>query len=208
MGFIVPDPIPPRPAVPLASDLGALAFAALPEVVRDSDDGTVALVLDAVGAVVQKSVDVLTAPQSWLDPATCPREELPRLAAMAGIDIDGIPESALRGWLADPANYYRGNPDTIRRRVGLTLTGGKSVLLACPYLGDPWRIYVGTLAAETPDSTATLAAIRAEVPAWLRTTAETDLTGKTYAALAATYPTYAAMTATGKTYQELSQESA
>ena len=205
MPLIVPPPAP-TPAVEVASSLGARAWDYLPAYVRGLDDGTVRLVLDSVGATVQPSVDVLTQPSAQVDPATTPFERLPWLAALAGVDITSVPQESLRSWLADPDNYYRGNVTTIKRRVGLTLTGGKSVLIACPYLGDPMQIYVGTLAAETPDADATLAAIEAEVPAWLQLTAEVDLVGKTYSALAATYATYAVLTATGKTYQELSQE--
>lgn len=186
--------------------LGGSAFDRLPRYVRGSDDGTVRLLLDALGATVQPSVDLLTAPAVQADPQLVAFDRLPWLAALAGIDIAGVPNSALRSWLADPDNTFRGNRETIKRRVGLTLTGAKQVVLACPYLGDPMRIYVGTLAAETPDSAATLAAIRAEVPAWLRITAETNLAGLTYSALAAEYPLYSDMTATGKTYEQLSQE--
>lgn len=188
------------------STLSDIAFAALPEFVRHSDDGTIAALLHAIGATVQTSVDFLVKPGVQVDPALTPHDRLGWLSALAGVDTSAVPVASLRSWLADSDNYYRGNIETIVRRVGLTLTGGKSVTIACPYQGDPWRIYVGTLAAETPDPAATTAAIRAEVPAWLRLTADVALVGKTYDALAATYPTYDAMTATGKTYEQLSQE--
>ena len=187
------------------STLGAAAYDYLPRYVRQSDDGTVALVLDSVGATVQLPVDVITDPAMMTDPQAAPFDQLPRLAALAGIDVTSVPDSSLRSWLADPDNYYRGNLTTIRRRVGLTLTGARQVLLRCPYLGDPMQIFVGTLAAETPDPAATLAAIRAEVPAWLAITAEVDMEGVTYDALGALYETYDDMTVTGKTYNELQE---
>ena len=204
MPVFVPE-VPKRAPVPVASSLGERAWSYLPRYVRSVDDGTARLVLDSVGATVADSVDVLTRPSVQVDPAAAPFERLPWLAAMAGVDVSGVPDGSLRSWLADPDNYYRGNVETIRRRVGLTLTGARQVMIVCPHLGDPWRIFVRTLAAETPDPTATLAAIRAEVPAWLAITAEVDAAGLTYNALAALYPTYDAMTSTGKTYDELQE---
>ena len=204
MPVFVPE-VPKRAPVPVSSSLGERAWSYLPRYVRSVDDGTARLVLDSVGATVADSVDVLTRPSVQVDPAATPFKRLPWLAAMAGVDISGVPDGSLRGWLADPDNYFRGNVETIRRRVGLTLTGARQVMIVCPHLGDPMRIFVRTLAAETPDPDATLAAIRAEVPAWLAITAEVDAAGVTYNALAALYPTYGAMTATGKTYDELQE---
>lgn len=204
MAVIVPDP--PRPApVPVASSLGERAWSYLPYYVRSTDDGTARLVLDSVGATVALPVDILTRPSVQVDPAAAPFDRLPWLAAMAGIDVEGVPNEALRSWLADPDNTYRGNVETIRRRVGLTLTGSKQVTIACPYLGDPMHVYVRTLDSETPDATATAAAIRAEVPAWLRITVEVGLIGATYNSLAADYADYDEMTDDGKTYIELQE---
>jgi hypothetical protein len=50
------------------------------------------------------------------------------------------------------------------------------------------------------------AAIRAEIPAWMRATIVTNAAGQSYSNMAADYATYSTMTATGKTYGTLSQE--
>jgi hypothetical protein len=53
---------------------------------------------------------------------------------------------------------------------------------------------------------ATTAAIRAEIPAWMRATIVTNAAGQSYSNMAADYATYADMTATSKSYGTLSQE--
>lgn len=205
MPVLVPEPVTPA-GVPSVSGIGERAWGFLPGYVRSADDGTVRALLQAWGAPVESLVALLTDPGLWTDPQRAPFERLPWLAAFTGVDLTGVPESRWREWIADPRNQFRGNRDTIVRRVGLTLTGARQVEVACPYLGSPWRIYVATLADETPDEAATLAAIDAEVPAWLQVTYERRTGGLTYDGLAARYATYGDMTSTGKTYTTLSTE--
>jgi hypothetical protein len=63
------------------------------------------------------------------------------------------------------------------------------------------------LIASTPSATATEAAIRAEVPAWLELTIEVA-DGIDYTALDAMFGTYSDQTATGGTYNDLSNRQA
>jgi len=205
MPFIVAPPVAPAPVVAV-STLGARAFDRLPHYVRAADDGTVAALLAAVGAPVQSLVELLIDPGAHGDPDRVPFARLGWLAAMAGVDVDGVPNAALRSWVGDPDNYSRGNEQTIARRVGLTLTGAKTVEIVTNYGGNPDAISVTTFASQTPDPTATEAAIRAEIPAWMVATIVTNAAGQSYANLAADYADYGTMTATGKSYGTLSQE--
>ena len=203
MPFIVAPP-PVAPTVTVASGtLAERALDYLPEYVPASDDGTVAALMASWSAPVEGLAAMLTDPGLSSDPTRVPFDRLPWLAAMAGVDVSTVPNDQRRGVLRDPDWRYRGSRTAIAKRVGVTLTGARQVLITCPYLGDPLQIYVGTFASETPDADATLAAIRAEVPAWLVLTAEVDITGGTYNTLAATYADYNALAATGKTYSEL-----
>lgn len=205
MPVLTPEPTAPLPVVQ-PSGLGARAWGFLPGYVREADDGTTRAVLDAWGSPVEALVQLLADPGLWTDPERTPFERLPWLAAVSGVDLTGVPSSMWREWIADPRNRFRGNLDTLVRRVALTLTGGRQVEVVCPYLGSPWRMYVGTLTSETPDEAATAAAINAEAPAWLRVTFEARSGGLTYDGLAARYPNYDDMTSTGKTYVTLSTE--
>lgn len=155
-----------------------------------SDDGTLAALMTAWSAPVEGLAALLSDPGLMSDPTRVPYELLPWLAALAGVDVSTVPESLWRDVLRDPDWRYRGGRAAIVKRVGVTLTGARQVLITCPYLGDPLQIYVGTRADETPDPAATLAAIRAEVPTWLVLTAETNITSGTYNTLAASYSTY------------------
>jgi hypothetical protein len=149
---------------------------------------------------------VLTDPAAIDDEYTVPFGRIPWLAAMAGIDVSTVPNDQRRAVIGDASWRYRGSLDAMKKRVGVTLTGAKSVEIVCPYLGDANRISVTTFASQTPDPTATEAAIRAELPAWMRATIVTNAAGQSYANLAADYATYGTMTATSKTYGTLSQE--
>lgn len=205
MPFIVPAPLAPAPVpAPVGPSLAGRAFASLPSAVRDSDDGTLAALLEAVAAPVAGSAEVLLDPSAQTDPWRCEWSRLGWLAAMAGVDCAGVPDLGLRAWIADPRNRFQGSVGAIRARVGLTLTGARQVRLVWPYLGDNFRMYVSTLAGETPDVVATLAAIEHEAPAWLHITAELGVAGPTYAGLAASFADYAALS--GQTYGELSEE--
>lgn len=177
----------------------------LPQYVRDADDGTLRQFLTAITSPVDTITDLLAlggGMASW----RCPPDRLHWLAAITGIDVAGVPDDKLRDTIFNPVLYrYRGTPDTVAARVRMTLTGAQTVEVVYPYSGSVWRILVRTFTSETPDAAVTLAAIRREVPAWLRLTAET-VAGQSYTNLAADYATYGTMTATGKTYGTLSQE--
>ena len=203
---IIVAPIIPTPVV-VQSALGDAAWDYLPQYIPDADDGTVRALLDSLAAPVVGLVDVLTDADTTADPYSTPFDRVAWLAAMAGIDISTVASDARkRAVIGDAAWRYRGTVQAIRTRVAETLTGAKNVEIVTNYGGDPDAISVTTFASQTPDPTATEAAIRAELPAWMEATIVTNAAGQSYANLAADYATYGTMTATGKSYGTLSQE--
>lgn len=204
MPFIVPTPSSTGTSTPTV--LADLIWDYLPGYMKSSDDGTLRALVDAIALPVADRVRLLSDPAHSSDEYTAPFDRLPWLAAMAGVDLSTIPDDRKRAVIADPDYRYRGSETAIRKRVGETLTGAKSVEITCPLTGDPDAISVTTFASQTPDAAATEAAIRAEIPAWMAATIVTNAAGQSYANLAADYATYATMTATGKSYGTLSQE--
>ncbi len=204
MPFIVPTPSSTGTSTPTV--LSDLIWAYLPGYMKSSDDGTLRALVDAIALPVADRVRLLSDPAHSSDEYTAPFDRLAWLAAMAGVDLSTIPDSRKRAVLADPDYRYRGSETAIRKRVGETLTGARSVEITCPLSGDPDAISVTTFASQTPDAAATEAAIRAEIPAWMAATIVTNAAGQSYTNLAADYATYGVMTATGKSYGTLSQE--
>ena len=204
MPFIVPTPSSTGTSTPTV--LSDLIWAYLPGYIKASDDGTLRALVDALALPVASQVSTVTDPAYSADEYTIPFDRLPWLAAMAGVDVSTVPDNRKRAVVADPDYRYRGSATAIRKRVGETLTGAKSVEIVCPLSGDPDAISVTTFASQTPDPAATEAAIRAEIPAWMEATIVTDAAGQSYANLAADYADYGTMTATSKTYGTLSQE--
>jgi len=190
----------------LTSDLAALAWDYLPQYIKAADDGTLLALLTAVGVPVSGEVSTATDASYTSDEYVTPLDRLGWLAAMAGIDLSTVPNERKRAIVGDQSWRYRGSLDAIRKRVGETLTGAKSVEITTNLGGDPDAIAVTTFASQTPDEPATEAAIRAELPAWMAATIVTDAAGQSYTNLAADYADYATMTATGKSYGTLSQE--
>lgn len=205
----MPYIVTPPPAVPgalLDSTLTDLAFDYLPEYVRSDDDGTLYGLLGAVCSQADTSVAWLADPAAVADPWQAAPSQLTWLAAVSGVDLTGVPNDNRRAFIASDITRNRGSLAALQYRVGQTLTGAKSVEIVCPYLGDVNRISVTTYASQTPDPTATTAAILAEIPAWMRATIVTNAAGQSYSNMAADYATYGAMAATSKSYGTLSQE--
>ncbi|MEZ5119653.1 MAG: phage tail protein [Candidatus Nanopelagicales bacterium] len=203
----IPVPTPSSTLTPAATSLGDAALDYLPDYVPAADDGTLAALFGALGAPVETMAGVLTDPTVTADERSTPFERLAWLAAMAGIDISTVPSDARKRAVIGNATWrYRGTLAAIRARVGETLTGAKTVEITTNYGSDPDAIAVTTFASQTPDPTATEAAIRAEIPAWMAPTIVTDAAGQSYTELASDYADYDTMTATGKTYSTLSQE--
>jgi hypothetical protein len=173
----------------------------LPEFVIDADDGTLYELLDCICSQVGSSLAALRSSGSWFDPAVASPDRLPLLAAIAGVDLAGVPPSQVRQRIVDPRWRSRGAVDVLTERVRATLTGGQHVTVTT----TATTLTIHTFTAETPDAALTAAVARAEAPAHLVVTVSTTA-GMTYDELAARYPTYAALHATGKTYRQLTEE--
>lgn len=207
MPIIVSTPAPSTSeAVAAVTSLGDAVWENLPAYIREADDGTAAALVGAFSDPVEAAVAVMADASATADEELTPFTRIGWLAAIAGIDVSTVPDDRKRAIVGDASWRYRGSLDAIRKRVGETLTGSRTVEIITPYLGNVNRIAVSTYAAQTPDPTATEAAIRAEIPAWMRVTIATDLAGQSYTALAADYATYGVMAATSKSYGTLSQE--
>lgn len=178
-------------------------LAAMPGYVREADAGqgdALARFLAGPCGQVQPCVDWLAAPT--VDPATCAPALLPWVGAMAGVDTTGVASSDVRAFIGNWVTRRRGSVSSIAYRVGLTLTGNRTVTIDTYYGGDPLAMRITTYTAETPSADATEAAARLEVPAWIALTVRV-IDGWTYTELATHYATYSAMTATGYTYEDL-----
>jgi len=202
MPIIVPEPAPVEPVEP-GSTLIATVWDAMPEYVTDADDGTLHTYLDAAVWPTEPVVSQLTAGSGMVDPAAAPTGRLDWIAALAGVDLTSVPDGEKRAFIADPGSRFRGCRDAIVTRVGLTLTGSRTVQVECPHESDPLAILVRVFTPECADAAVTEAAARAEVPAWLALTFEVS-DGIDYDALNTLFTDYDNMTATGGTYNALS----
>lgn len=185
------------------SALTDAAMGYLPEYVREADDGTLEALLDSACSQADVIVDWLSNPDDVADALVVPFNRIPWVAAIGGVDISRVPQAQQRAFIADDVTRYRGSEAAIRRRVGVTLTGAKSVEIVFTAATE---VTVTTYASQTPDAAATTAAIRAEIPAWLLATIVTNAAGQSYSAMASDYATYGDMVTNGGTYGDLAQE--
>jgi hypothetical protein len=141
-----------------------------------------------------------------MSPWTCPAEGLPWLGQFVGVDVNAsYTETQQRAQIAAHAGYNRGTPAAITLAAQATLTGRRQVFLTERLDGDPWQLSVVTYTAETPDPTATLAAIWSQTPAGIVVTYSTEVWDytvikaqqATYTALLGAYPDYTSLLAGG-----------
>lgn len=223
-----------------AASAGERAYSLLASDIRSVDQANGGAALRLMAGMVhgsQHAVDLtiladparsVTGTCELVNPAAAPRAWLAWLGWMVGLDTSTLPDSGVRGAIADAVRgQRRGSVDSIRAAVERTLTGARtcSILIKPPLDGglswdydfgedydfgrtydgtttDPYGIIVVTQTVETPDTTATLIAALSEKPAGMWLDLQT-LDGQTYADLATEYPTYAGMRATNRTYVDL-----
>lgn len=107
--------------------------------------------------------------ETLLDPARCPAWALPWLAQLAGVTIpQTASEPQAREMIVSLAGQKRGTTAMLEAAAGMYLTGNKHVAFrerdqSAP--DPPYTLEVVTLAGETPDPAATLAALMAQKPA-------------------------------------------
>jgi hypothetical protein len=174
-------------------------------------DGTVAWSLAhfcaALGVMFQPAEDLARdTPDGpgWsvvVDLARCPDAWLPWLAQFVGVTvIPGSTPAEMRARIASTDGFKRGTPAAIAGAAKATLTGNQYVAfrerdISAP--DPPYSLEVITLAGETPDPNATLAAILAQKPAGIvlsyRTVTGQDwqaLTAKTWRQARTTYSSW------------------
>lgn len=100
-------------------------------------------------------IDDVTDLPAWsilLDPERCPDEALPWLAQFDGAVL--TPEmdaEARRNAIQVPEAFSRGRLASLEAVAKRRLTGTKTILVTERYTGNPWRLRVETIEAETPD---------------------------------------------------------
>lgn len=104
-----------------------------------------------------------------LDVDRCPLEALPWLAQLVGLRLNtALSEADQRQQLHDVSNWKRGTPGAIIGAPKPYLTGTQSVVLRERYDGSgndaPYDFEVITVASETTDEDAVLAALTAQKP--------------------------------------------
>lgn len=143
-----------------------------------------------------------------LDPDEAPGYALGWLSRFAGVRLPvGLDEAAQRARIKDAPAQRRGTPAAIRAVAQETLTSGQTLTFVeragtTGTVDDAYIVEVRTFAAETPDATATEAAVAAVLPAGLQLV-YAELTGATYDQLTAEFATYADLTAAFGVYNEM-----
>lgn len=142
-----------------------------------------------------------------LDPARAPSVDWLRwLSQLAGADVpvgaDVTVEQA-RDAVETRGNRQRGGPEAMRAAARATLEGNRTVYINERLGGSAYRIGAATIDGETPDATATLAALTSQKPAGVvleygtvpgaggMTWTELDVRYATWAGAAAAFPTWA-----------------
>lgn len=135
------------------------------------------------------------------DPAQADRDWLGWLGLMSGMDVNPLPDDAIRGAIADQTLRRRGTQSTMLTRIQRTLTGSRGAVIT---VASAFEMAVGTRTAQTPDSAVTLAAAMLDKPAGVALTL-TVTDGPTYAEQATAYTTYDGVPP-GTTYQEMAED--
>lgn len=157
---------------PVLSPAGEWLYDRLaPWAVYDSDatGWPVATVCAAAGAQLDQ---IFTASETGLDaldaPATAPVWYLEHLAMKAGVGVAaGWAEQDLRALIRDRPAERRGTRAAMIAAAQVTLTGSRTVRLVEKAGGDAYALTAITRTAETPDPSATEAALLAAKPVGL-----------------------------------------
>jgi tail protein P2 I len=135
-----------------------------------------------------------------LDVDRCPSEALPWLAQFVGVRlVPGASDADNRARIASTDGFRRGTVAAMKAAATATLTGAQ-VLDFRERSGDPvaepiayaYRLTVRTYADQTPDATATLAALMAQKPGGIVLDYAT-VTGQTWAQVKAGFATWQAV---------------
>jgi hypothetical protein len=171
--------------------------------------------LNALGQMFQLLEDIERDSQDgpgWsalLDLNRCPDYALPWLGQFVGARIPGgLTDQQDRAWISSTDGFKRGSVDAMIGACRATLTGTQTVLFrertGGPTTSPEYAYYLSvfTYTAETPNPSATQAALLAQKPAGL-VLLYSAISGSTYALVKTSYATYAAVKAAYATYSGL-----
>jgi hypothetical protein len=137
-----------------------------------------------------------------LDLGRAPTEALAWLAQFVGVVVTtGISDAAQRAQISAVGGWRRGTKDSMLAALQATLTGTKTVVFR-ERDGDPYFLTITSKPAETPNFSASLAALLAQKPAGIVMDYHT-LAGQDYSHLNSTYASYSLVFTTYSTYQQL-----
>lgn len=199
-------------SAPALSATGQRLYDELEPLARDSDAGlsyplarfcdALALLLDEVADLSRDGDDEAPGWTSIFDPDGAPAAWLPWMAQLVGVQFSpSLPEADRRARIKATDGFKRGTPAALVAAAQATLTGTKKVYLTERH-GSAYRLTVATLASETLDPSATLAALMEQKPAGLVLT-HAVVTGGTYGDLASTHTDYADVKATFASFDEV-----
>lgn len=157
-----------------------------------SDDLNV--LTDAIGLMYEQVQEIVVDgdQEGWTVPLTLSKAKaLDWLGQFLGVRREPrLTDAEMRVAIDDVAGFRRGTPDSLRGAAWRTLTGNRTVNFYERVGGDAYALTVITYTSETPDPTATEAAIRALKPAGIVLT-YLCVDGLTYQQLLADFTDYA-----------------
>lgn len=162
-------------AAPAVSEATADLYEALEPFAALDSDATGWALLNLCAAICSTPIDQIHGyvtdtddRPGWgivLDPTDAPDEVLDWLAQFVGTVLTpSMDTAAKRAAILLPRGFRRGTPEALEQAVAATLTGPQTVLVDERWTGDAYKLRVRTLASETPDEPATLAAVISQKP--------------------------------------------
>jgi hypothetical protein len=166
--------------------------------------GALATALDQVAEVFDPE-DPVPPGAPLLDVDLCPDWALPWLAQIVGVSLPaGSTPDQQRLLIAEIAGWQRGTPASLTAAARVFLSSEDATVFFNERLaGDPYRLGIVTLAAETPDPALVRAAILAQKPAGILLD-YAAIAGQTYRAVLAEVDSYRELRSTWATYRDLS----
>lgn len=162
---------------PITNDVGEELYSSLvPAMTYDDEAQDWALLwfCGAMGVTMQSVWELVQADDTYdgwlrmLDPDSSPVFALGYLGQFAGVELQpSWTEAEQREAIRHPAGFQRGTPAAMILAIQRTLTGSKDVLLTERYSSSAYKINFETLADQTPDTAATIAAAVAAKPGGL-----------------------------------------
>lgn len=203
----------PTPTTPFQEELYAQLFAWADADVNNWDllqyVGAIASMFDQVETYARDSSDQRPGWAILMDPDRVPAEALGYLAQFVGVSLkDGLSDASQRARVKSTDGFKRGTLGAIIGAAQQFLTGTKTVFLrerdpsVSALYGGAYGLTVLTLASETPNAAAVLAALIEQKPAGILLS-YTTVTGASYLIIRTNYANYTAVRSAFATYSGL-----